>query len=213
MVTSEPIDIPTEINPKGINKRIAETQKIDQIIILKTVELLQSGNTVPFVARYRKEVTKGLDETQIGAIQKDLNKFISLDERKIVILNIILKQGKLTEEIKSKILKADTLQDIEDLYLPYKVKLKTLGAKAREKGLEPLSKLITSGQKEGTIEDIAKQFLNPEKEVNTINEAISGAIDIIAEDVGTNPDHRKLIISHDRKKSLSQAIADSIFRG
>ncbi|MHA1562112.1 MAG: Tex-like N-terminal domain-containing protein, partial [Promethearchaeota archaeon] len=97
MVTTEPIDIPTEINPKEINRRIAETQKIDLMIILKTVELLQSGNTVPFVARYRKEVTKGLDETQIRAIQKDLNKFISLDERKIVILNIIQKQGKLTE--------------------------------------------------------------------------------------------------------------------
>ncbi len=216
MVTTEPIDIPTEINPKEINKRIAETQKIDLMIILKTVELLQSGNTVPFVARYRKEVTKGLDETQIRAIQKDLNKFISLDERKIIILNIILKQGKLTEEIKSKILKAGTLQDVEDLYLPYKVKLKTLGAKAREKGLEPLSIIITSGQKEGTIEDIAKKFLNPEKEVNTINEAISGAIDIIAEDVGINPDHRKMVRNVVFKRSvlkseLNKKILDGSF--
>ncbi|MHA1512322.1 MAG: Tex-like N-terminal domain-containing protein [Promethearchaeota archaeon] len=202
MVTTEPIDIPTEINPKEINKRIADTRKIDLMIILKTVELLQSGNTVPFVARYRKEVTKGLDETQIRAIQKDLNKFISLDERKIVILNIIQKQGKLTEAIKSKILKAGTLQDVEDLYLPYKVKLKTLGAKAREKGLEPLSILITSGQKEGTIEEIAKKFLNPEKDVNIIDEAISGAIDIIAEDVGTNPDHRKMVRNVVFKRSV-----------
>ncbi len=202
MVTTEPIDIPTEINPQEINMRIADSQKIDPMIILKTVELLQSGNTVPFVARYRKEVTKGLDETQIRAIQKDLNRFFALDERKLVILNIIKKQGKLTEEIKTKILKAGTLQDVEDLYLPYKVKLKTLGAKAREKGLEPLSIIITSCQKEGTIEDIAKKFLNPEKKINTIDEAISGAIDIIAEDVGTNPDHRKMVRNVVFKRSV-----------
>ncbi|MHA1856123.1 MAG: Tex family protein [Promethearchaeota archaeon] len=193
METVEPIEIPKEINPIEINKRIAKTQKIDPIIISKTVELLQSGNTVPFIARYRKEVTKGLDEIQIRDINKDLNKFIALEERKIVILNIIQKQGKLTEEIKSKILKADSLQDVEDLYLPYKPKLKTLGAKAREKGLEPLAQLIVSGQTEGSIEEVVNPFLNPEKDVNTVNEAISGAMDIIAEDVGTNPDHRKTV--------------------
>jgi protein Tex len=161
-----------------------QTSKITEILSLSlqqvqnTINLLADGATVPFIARYRKEVTDSLDEVQILDIKKLYEKFIEADKKRESILKSIEEQGKLTPELKHKILNALFLQELEDLYLPYKQKKKTRASEAIARGLEPLAKIIFE-QKERRLEPIAARFIN--KEVKNIIEALAGARDIIAE--------------------------------
>lgn len=160
--------------------RIADDLKIDTKQVKATVDLLDEGGTVPFISRYRKEMTGSLDEVQIMAIKTEIERLRQLEQRRESILKVIDGQGKLTEELKDKILEADTLSKLEDLYLPYKPKRRTKATIAKEKGLEPLAQLILE-QKESDVFAHALQFVNKEKEVENPEEALQGARDIIAE--------------------------------
>lgn len=148
----------------------------------KTIELLESGATVPFIARYRKEVTGNLNEVQIAAIRDILLKLKEVDKRRDAILQSIGEQGKLTAELQAAIEKAETLTELEDLYLPYKPKRKTRASVAIEKGLQPLADALMK-QYQCHAEQLALPFVDPEKGVNTTEEALAGARDIIAERV------------------------------
>lgn len=170
---------------------IREQLNIQQLrSIENTLELLEEGATVPFIARYRKERTGGLDEVQIGQIKELANKYEELEKRRETILNAIEEQGKLTDFLRKKINQTYEATALEDLYLPYKRKRKTRASKAKEKGLEPLADLIFN-QKSIDIERQAKKFLN--KNVADIEEALQGARDIIAERVNEDQEARNKV--------------------
>ncbi|TDO77649.1 uncharacterized protein DFR79_13326 [Halanaerobium saccharolyticum] len=160
--------------------------------IKAAVELLDSGNTVPFIARYRKEMTGSLDEEEIRNIEEKVDYLRRLNERKNEVAAAADKQDKLNEEVLIKLKKADTLQEVEDLYRPFKVKKQTKAAKAVEKGLKPLADLILAQQKsEAEINELARDYLDPEKKLQSIDDVLSGAEDIIAGDISDDPDLRK----------------------
>ncbi|MFQ5708147.1 MAG: Tex family protein [bacterium] len=174
--------------------------------VKSTIELLDAGNTVPFIARYRKEVTGGLNEEQIRQIEDRIRYLRNLQERQDTVLESIDKQGKLTPELKAKIEQATRLQEVEDLYLPYRPKKRTRATVAREKGLEPLAEMILAQELEqGSLEEVARPYLNPEKEVNAPADALAGARDIVAEVVAENAEVRKEI----RKFTLHTGILTS----
>src|ERR1700741_1933460 len=160
--------------------KIASELNVDVKQVKATVELLDEGATVPFISRYRKEVTGSLDEVQIIAIKTEIERLRQLEQRRESILKSIEGQGKLTEELKEKILAAETLSKLEDLYLPYKPKRRTKATIAKEKGLEPLALFILE-QKNSNVFDEAMKFVNAEKEVENPEEALQGARDIMAE--------------------------------
>ena len=153
------------------------------------VELLDNGATVPFIARYRKEATGSLDEVQITAIRDRINQLRELDKRRDTVLETIDKQGKLTPELKEKILAAETLSVLEDLYLPYKPKRRTRATIAKERGLEPLAELIF-GQTDVDLAQEAQQYVDPEKKIASVEDALKGARDIVAEWVNENTEAR-----------------------
>ncbi len=149
-----------------------------------TLEILQEGGTVPFIARYRKDATGGLDEEQILSIEKQYKYQINLQERKLAVINLIEQQGKLTEEIRKSIMDCEKLSQVEDLYQPYKQKRKTRAAVAIKNGLQPLADYILSLPVEDNLNEIAQQYIS--EEVKTADDAIAGASDIIAEIVSDN---------------------------
>lgn len=151
--------------------------------VKNTIQLLNESATIPFISRYRKEATGSLDEVQIAAIKEILSKLQEIDQRRETILKTIEEQGNLTDELKARIEQAETLTELEDIYLPYKPKKKTRATKAREKGLEPLAKIIMK-QQELNIEAKARQFINDE--VPDVEDALQGACDIIAEWINEN---------------------------
>ena len=154
-----------------------------------TVGLIDEGNTIPFIARYRKEVTGGLSDVILRDMDERLKYLRGLEERKEEVIRLIDEQGKLTPDLQEQIEKAEVLQRVEDLYKPFKQKKATRASKAREKGLEPLAMLIYAQLKtEGTPEEEAEAFVDPEKDVNTAEEALAGAMDIIAEMIADDPD-------------------------
>ncbi|MFC0274446.1 Tex family protein [Metabacillus herbersteinensis] len=157
------------------------------------IDLLEDGNTVPFIARYRKEQTGALDEVQIRDISEKWTYMQNLENRKEEVIRTIEEQGKLTEELKKNITQSNKLQQVEDLYRPYKQKRRTKATVAKEKGLEPFAEWIQSLPKSGSITDKAKEFLSEEKEVTTEDEAIQGAKDIIAELISDKPQYRQWI--------------------
>ena len=172
-------------------KIIAEEFKIKESFAENTVKLLEDGNTVPFIARYRKEMTGALDDQVIRSIAERLEYLKNLTKRKEEILSSIEEQGKLTDELRADIDAAQTLTQLEDIYRPYKPKRKTRASVAREKGLEPLAELIyKQEEKTGTVQDFALPFVDAEKGVETVEDAIQGALDIIAEDVSDSADFR-----------------------
>ncbi|NRD77616.1 RNA-binding transcriptional accessory protein [Bacillus sp. BRMEA1] len=160
--------------------------------VKNVISLLNDGNTVPFIARYRKEMTGALDEVQIRNILERWQYIQNLEQRKEEVLRIIAEQGKLTEELQQSITKAEKLQEVEDLYRPYKQKRRTKATVAKEKGLEPLAEWLMTFPA-ASIEDKAKEFLSEEKEVLTIEDALAGARDIIAEMVSDDAEGRKWI--------------------
>lgn len=175
-------------------KLIAEEIKLRPEQVRQTAELLDSGNTVPFIARYRKEVTDGLDEEQIRHVEDRVRYLRTLQERKETVLESIEKQGKLTPELKKHILQATKLQEIEDLYLPYRPKKRTRATVAKEKGLEPLAGLMLAQElQDGSPQETAASFIDPEKDVNSAEDALAGARDIVAEIVSEHAEVRQEI--------------------
>ena len=182
---------------KSIEKRIymdiivklTEEFGVKKVQIEQAVKLIDEGNTVPFIARYRKDVTGGLNDEQLRAIDERLRYLRGLEERKQEVLRSIEEQGKLTDELKAEIEKAEILQRVEDLYKPFKQKKTTRAGKAKAKGLEPLALIIYMQQtRSGDVLKAAEPFVDPEKEVETAEEAIQGACDIIAEMIADNAD-------------------------
>ena len=171
---------------------IAEQMHLGVQQVTRTIALLEEGATIPFIARYRKEATGSLDEVQIAAIRDALIKLKEIDKRRDSILESIDGQGKLTDELRVQIEKAKTLQDLEDLYLPYKPKRRTRAMIAREKGLEPLAQALMR-QPDTPLENMAKPYLNSELGVETTDDALAGARDIIAETVSENAGTRNVV--------------------
>ena len=179
------------------------------------INLLDQGNTVPFIARYRKEMHGSMDDQTIRELSDRVNYLRNLEQRKTEVINSITEQGKLTDELKEEIEKAITLAEVEDLYRPYKQKRRTRATVAKEKGLEPLSQLIWDGSDKALLE-LAADFIDPEKEVNTAEEALAGAGDIIAETLSDNAEIRRILKELINKRgSLSSKAAteeDSVYR-
>ena len=170
-----------EILAKEFSLRIAQVEK--------TVNLIDEGNTIPFIARYRKEVTGGLSDNVLRDMDERLKYLRNLEERKDEVIRLIDEQGKLTDELRKDIEDATVLQRVEDLYKPYKKKKATRASKAREKGLAPLADIIRAqSPQDKSLEEITKPFIDPEKEVNTHDEAVQGACDIIAEEISEDAD-------------------------
>jgi uncharacterized protein len=168
------------MDPKHITIIVAEL-KLTPKQVIDTIKLLDEGSTVPFIARYRKEVTGSLDEVKITQIRDRIMELRELDKRREAILDSIQKQNKLTDALKEKILAAQTITELEDLYLPYKPKRRTRATMAKEKGLEPLAQLIFEQKPEVNPEEEAVKFVDAEKKVMSTDEALLGARDIIAE--------------------------------
>ena len=187
-----------------IIKIIAEELNIKTSQVENTIKLIDEGNTIPFIARYRKEVTGGLSDETLRTLGERLNYLRNLEQRKQEVLNSIEEQGKLTDEILQAVAIAKTLAEVEDIYRPYKQKKKTRATVAKAKGLEPLAKIILEQKETTPITEIAKQYINIEqlseeerknkdKVVATAEDAIQGALDIIAEDISDNAKYRKEI--------------------
>ena len=173
--------------------------------IKNAVELLDEGNTIPFIARYRKELTGEMDEEVLRTIESRINYLRTLDKRKSEIYNNILEQGKMTEELEQKISAAKILQEVEDLYLPYKQKKKTRASIAKTKGLETLALAILDKENKIAPQKLAEKFIN--EEVEDVTAALSGAEDIIAEIVSDDADLRKIIRSISYKEGIMQSKA------
>lgn len=172
---------------------IAQELGLRQNQVHEAIKLLDDGNTIPFIARYRKEATGELDENALRAIVERLEYLRNLEHRKEEVLRLIEEQGKLTEELAAQIQKAKILQEVEDLYRPYKQKRRTKATVAKEKGLEPLALWILEQYPKAQPEEEAQKYLNPELGVENTAEAISGAADIIAEIISDNAVMRKRI--------------------
>jgi uncharacterized protein len=162
--------------------------------VKNTIKLLEEGNTIPFIARYRKEQTGNLKDTVLRKFSERVNYLKNLKKRQEEIINLIRAQGKLTEELKRDILNAKTLQRLEDLYRPFRPKRKTRGSIAREKGLEGLANLIICQNiDKSKLKEVAIGYINVDKGVISAEDAIEGAMDIIAEDISDNPQYRQII--------------------
>ena len=176
-----------------IIKIIAEELGVKYFQVENTVRLIDEGNTIPFIARYRKEATGGLSDETLRDLGERLNYLRNLEKRKEEVINSIDEQGKLTDEIMQAVAIAKTLAEVEDIYRPYKQKKKTRAIVAKSKGLEPLANIIYAQEEIKDINEIAKDFISQEKEVKTIEEAIQGALDIIAENISDDAEYRKQI--------------------
>lgn len=186
-----------------IIQKLASEFKIRSAQVEHTVELIDEGNTIPFIARYRKEVTGGLSDVTLRDLDERLKYLRNLEERKEEVIRLIDEQGKLTEDLRQEIEKAEVLQRVEDLYKPYRQKKATRASKAKEKGLEPLAMIIFAQLKtDGTPEKSAEPFINAEKEVNTPEEALKGACDIIAEMIADDAEITKDV----REKTFSTGV-------
>lgn len=170
--------------------RLGKELQFPEKSIRNVIGLLEDGNTVPFIARYRKEMTGALDEVQIRDIMERWNYLQNLEQRKEEVIRLIDEQGKLTEELKGKILQAEKLQLVEDLYRPYKQKRRTRATIAKEKGLEPLASWMLSFPVEGDLDAELASYVSAEKQVASAEEALQGAKDIIAEMVSDEPKYR-----------------------
>lgn len=173
---------------------IAQELNLKESQVASAIKLLDEGNTVPFIARYRKEATGELDENQIRKIEERVKYLRNLAERKDEVIRLIDEQGKLTDELREAIVKAGKLQEVEDLYRPYKQKRRTRATIARERGLEPLALRISAQQDmTGSIEQIAGEYINSGQDVNSAEDALNGAMDIIAESISDDADIRRVI--------------------
>lgn len=183
-----------------ITKNLAAKLKINEKYITNVLNLLEEGNTIAFIARYRKELTNSLDEVAIKLIQDEFNYLKSLEERKEEVIRLISEKGLLTDDLKAEILKQDKLQRVEDLYRPFKEKKRTKATIAKEKGLENLAKYILKLPKSlSELNKEAHKYINNEKEVNNEEEAIRFALDIIAENISDNAKYREYVLENTKK--------------
>ena len=176
-----------------ISEIIANELGVRKSQVDSTIKLIDDGNTIPFIARYRKEATGGLSDEQLRNLGERLTYLRNLEERKQDVLKSIESQGKLTNEIKSDLEKSTTLAEVEDIYRPYKQKKRTRATIAKEKGLEELANTIIEQKDKNNIYEIANKYINEEKDVRTAEDAIAGALDIIAENISDNAKYRKQI--------------------
>lgn len=176
-----------------ISEIIANELGVRKSQVDSTIKLIDDGNTIPFIARYRKEATGGLSDEQLRNLGERLTYLRNLEERKQDVLKSIESQGKLTDEIKSDLEKSTTLAEVEDIYRPYKQKKRTRATIAKEKGLEELANTIIEQKDKNNIYEIANKYINEEKDVRTAEDAIAGALDIIAENISDNAKYRKQI--------------------
>lgn len=181
---------------------LSEELNISQNQVNNVINLLNEGDTIPFIARYRKEQTGGLDDTLLRNFEERLKYLTNLNERKETILKSLESQGVLNDELKKEIDEVLILSELEDIYRPYKPKKRTRATIAKEKGLEPLANYIYSQQEIVPLNEKAQEFISEEKGVLTIEEAINGALDIIAEKISDEPRYRKYIKNLDYKKGL-----------
>ncbi len=187
---------------QGLLRQVAKELGFQEKQVKNVLKLAEEGNTIPFIARYRKEQTGALDEVQIRDILNRWNYVVHLEERKSEVLRSIADQGKLTEEFAAAIRKATKLQEVEDLYRPYKPKRRTRASIAKEKGLEPLANWMLSFPESGDLEQEASRYVNEEKEVFTWEDAVTGAKDIIAEFVSDDAEVRRWI----RKETFKHGV-------
>ena len=190
----------------NIIQTIAEELNIKNTQVQSAVKLIDEGNTIPFIARYRKEATGGLSDETLRVLGDRLGYLRNLETRKKEIIKSIEEQGKMTEEIAKSIELAKTLAEVEDIYRPYKQKKKTRATVAKAKGLEPLANIIYEQKEKRNINDIAKQFINEEKGVKSEENAIQGALDIIAENISDEAKYRKQI----KRLCYQQAVIETI---
>ncbi|MGG1629410.1 Tex family protein [Rossellomorea sp. NRS-1567] len=195
----------TLTNQEPLLIRVSKELNLSIKNVKNVISLLEEGNTVPFIARYRKEQTGALDEVQIRNIMDKWNYLQNLEQRKEEVLRLIEEQGKLTEELTQAIKKADKLQTVEDLYRPYKQKRRTKATIAKEKGLEPLAEWILTFPASGELEEKASLYVSEEKEVMTTEEALNGAKDIIAEYISDEASYREYIRSYTFRKGLIES--------
>lgn len=176
-----------------IIKQITEELKVRREQVEAAVKLIDEGNTIPFIARYRKEATGSLNDEQLRDLYERLNYLRNLEDKKQQVLASIEEQGMLTEELREKILAAQTMVAVDDLYRPYRPKRKTRASVAKERGLDPLAQMILAQEITTSLLEAAREFVNPEKEVMTPEDALQGACDIIAESISDNADYRTYI--------------------
>ena len=171
--------------------KLADELDVAKWQVEAAVNLIDEGNTIPFISRYRKEATGSLNDEQLRKLFERLTYLRNLEEKKQQVLNSIAEQGKLTDELRAEIEAAETQVAVDDLYRPYRPKRKTRASVAKEKGLEPLANIILLQQETQDIKVIAKQYIDAEKGVKTAKEAVQGALDIIAEVISDNAQYRK----------------------
>ena len=187
----------------NIIEKLAQEFKLKVSQVESTVKLIDDGNTIPFIARYRKEVTGALSDVILRELDERLAYLRNLEQRKEEVIRIIEEQGKLTEELKEEILKAEVLQRVEDLYKPFKQKKSTRASKAKEKGLEPLALLIWAQELEsGAPLELAASYINEEKGAATAEEALQGAMDIIAEMIADDPELTAIVRERTQRAGL-----------
>ncbi len=189
----------------NINEQLAKELDIKLTQVDAAVKLIDEGNTIPFIARYRKEVTGSLNDEVLRNLFERLTYLRNLEDRKAAVISSIEEQGKLTEELKASILAATTLVVVEDLYRPYKQKKRTRATVAKEKGLEPLADIIWAQEADKPIEEYAEEYVSEEKEVKNAKEAVYGACDIIAERISDEADYRIYI----RKLTTDEGVVTS----
>ncbi|EET59506.1 Tex-like protein N-terminal domain protein [Marvinbryantia formatexigens DSM 14469] len=190
-----------------INKKLAEELGVALWQTEAAVKLIDEGNTIPFIARYRKEATGMLDDEQLRKLYERLTYLRNLEEKKEQVLSGIEEQGKLTEELKKQILAAETLVVVDDLYRPYRPKRRTRATIAKEKGLEGLADVLLLQRTNRTLQQEAQPYINPEKDVNTAEEAVQGAMDIIAENISDEAAYRIRIREMTEKEGMLTASA------
>lgn len=193
----------------NINHILSKELGISLKQVTSVIEMLDEGNTVPFIARYRKERTGGLTDEVLRKFNERLTYLRNLESRKEDVLRIIEEQEKLTPELKLNIEKATTLTEVEDIYRPFKAKKRTRATMAVEKGLKPLAELILSGEFNGDIVEAANKYINEEKGVKNEEEALQGAMDIISEIISDNADYRKWIRNFVQKDGIIQVKGSS----
>ncbi|MCR4616711.1 MAG: RNA-binding transcriptional accessory protein, partial [Lachnospiraceae bacterium] len=176
-----------------ISEVIAKELSVKKTQVEAAVKLIDEGCTIPFIARYRKEATGSLNDEQLRTLGERLEYLRNLEEKKAQVLSSIEEQGQLTDELKAKIIAAETVTAVDDLYRPYRPKRKTRASIAKEKGLEPLALYIRLQNAKEPLEVTAEQYVNEEKDVKTPQDAIAGAMDIIAEEISDDADYRTYI--------------------
>lgn len=193
-----------------ILKTLQTEFEVSEFHIKNIVELIDDGNTIPFIARYRKEMTGSCDDQKLREINDRLTYLRNLEKRKEEVISSIEEQGKLTDEISEAVASATTLAEVEDIYRPYKQKRKTRASAAKEKGLEPLAELLFSFTLKGVdLNEIAAEYINEEKGVNSAEEALQGASDIIAEQISDAPEARRVLKDLIAKRGVIKSVAKS----